>query len=337
MSKGARRVSAKAGDYCEQSERACTKRINMEFYHEPVMLEECIEALNIKSGGIYVDGTAGGGGHSERIAEQLDSGRLICIDRDAEAVDRTTERLKTFECVKCVRGNFRDLQQMLEDNNIPHIDGILLDLGVSSRQLDTAERGFSYMKDAPLDMRMDRTSPISAFDVINGYGEKELSEIFYKYGEEKFTGRIVARIAERRSVKPIQTTLELAKLIEEAIPARAKSRDSHPAKRVFQAVRIEVNGELSGLYEFIESLPGVLNGGGRIAIISFHSLEDRIVKNAFRKLENPCVCPRDLPVCACGRESAGRNVFGKPKAAGAEETTRNPRAKSAKLRVFEKK
>lgn len=307
----------------------------MEFYHEPIMLRQCIEALNIRPDGIYVDGTTGGGGHSEQIAKHLSVGKLICIDRDLEALAYARERLKAYPNVSFVHQNFAALKDILAELQIDAIDGILLDLGVSSHQLDAAERGFSYMKDAPLDMRMDRTSSKSAYSVINEYDEKQLANIIYQYGEEKFSRRIAALICEQRAHQPIKTTLELVEIIDRAIPKSKRVKGSHPAKRTFQAIRIEVNGELSELSSYIKTIPDMMNSKGRIAIISFHSLEDRIVKHAFGELQNPCRCPSELPVCVCGKTSRGTVVFRKPVLPGLDEMERNTRARSAKLRAFE--
>lgn len=306
-------------------------------YHRPVLLDECIEALQIKPDGIYVDGTAGGGGHSFEIASRLSTGRLISIDQDAEAIEAAGKRLAVFgERVTLVRNNFCNLSDVCRDLGIEKIDGLLLDLGVSSHQLDTAERGFSYMADAPLDMRMDERNPLTAYRVVNEYPEADLRRIFYEYGEERFSGRIASRIVEAREKNSIHTTGELVELIKNAIPAEMRDGGSHPAKRTFQAIRIEVNKELSVITPAIESAVNLLNAGGRIAIITFHSLEDRIVKQSFAELAKGCTCPRNFPVCVCGKKPRVRIPDKKPILPSQREMQENSRSQSAKLRVAEK-
>lgn len=307
------------------------------FCHVPVLLDECMSALAVRDGGVYVDCTAGGGGHSSKIASLMGkTGRLICLDRDDEAIAACTKRLAAItENFTVVKSNFEYLGDVLDDLGIEAVDGVLWDLGVSSRQLDAPERGFSYMADAPLDMRMDCASPLGAADVVNGYGEERLAKLIREYGEEKFAKQIARRIVARRSEKPIETTLELVDVIREAIPKGAqKGEAQHPAKRTFQAIRIEVNGELDAIEPSIRAAVDRLRQGGRAAVISFHSLEDRIVKNTFRKLENPCTCPPDFPVCVCGKKPLVKVM--KDVTAGDEELTSNPRARSARLRTAER-
>lgn len=308
------------------------------FEHKSVLLKETIEGLNIKPDGIYVDGTLGGGGHSYEIARRLDKGgKLIGIDRDEDALRAASERLSEFsDRVKLIRGNYEDTVSILHNQGIFGADGILLDLGVSSYQFDEAERGFSYKKEAPLDMRMDRREKRTAADIINGYTESELYRIIRDYGEDRFAKNIAKHIVNERQKKPIETTTELAEIIKHAIPARVREGGGHPAKKTFQAIRIELNRELDILSGSIEGLIDILNPGGRIAIITFHSLEDKIVKSAFKKAENPCTCPPDFPVCVCGKKSKGRVLTRKPIVSGDEELSENNRAHSAKLRIFEK-
>ena len=308
------------------------------FEHKSVLLKETIEGLNIKPDGIYVDGTLGGGGHSYEIARRLDKGgKLIGIDRDEDALRAASERLSEFsDRVKLIRGNYEDMVSILHDQGIFGADGILLDLGVSSYQFDEAERGFSYKKEAPLDMRMDRREKRTAADIINGYTESELYRIIRDYGEDRFAKNIAKHIVNERQKKPIETTTELAEIIKHAIPARVREGGGHPAKKTFQAIRIELNRELDILSGSIEGLIDILNPGGRIAIITFHSLEDKIVKSAFKKAENPCTCPPDFPVCVCGKKPKGRVLTRKPIVSGDEELSENNRAHSAKLRIFEK-
>ena len=308
----------------------------MEFSHRSVLLDECIEGLAIRPDGIYVDGTAGGGGHSFAIASRLQNGRLIAIDRDEAAIRAAGERLSPLgERATVVRSNFYEVAQVLDDLQIEKIDGFLLDLGVSSHQFDEAERGFSYRNDAPLDMRMDRRQQKSAFEVVNTYSEEALKRILFEYGEERFSGRIAARIVRERENAPIRTTFELSELIKAAMPAAARD-GGHPAKRSFQAIRIEVNGELDVIAPAIESAVSRMRKGGRIAIITFHSLEDRIVKQAFAKLAQGCTCPKSFPVCVCGNKPLVKVITRKPILPDDEELEINPRSRSAKLRVAEK-
>ena len=307
----------------------------MKFNHESVMVDEVIAALDIKPGGVYVDCTAGGGGHSYKIGERLDeSGLLIGIDRDLDAINAAREKLAGLRCkVELVHENFCALDKILDGLSVDKVDGVLFDLGVSSHQIDTAERGFSYMKDAALDMRMDRSQKFGAYDVINGYDEDTLKKIFREYGEEKFSGRIARRIVENRKIAPIKTTGELVKIIESVTPKI--SSGGHPAKRIFQAVRIEVNGELKILSDALKVAVNRLKIGGRIAVITFHSLEDRIVKNTFNESAKDCICPKNFPVCVCNHR-AEIKILGKAKVAAIDETEKNSRAKSAKLRAAEK-
>ncbi len=308
----------------------------MSFEHRPVLLNEVIEGLNIRPDGIYADGTLGGAGHSSEILKRLsDKGRLIGIDQDAEAIEAATDRIGRDERVSIVRNNYSELPAVLQELHIDKVDGILLDIGVSSHQLDTADRGFSYKSDAPLDMRMDQRQRITAADIINGYEEKELARVIREYGEEKFAQNIAKHIVQARAEKPIETTFELNEIIKISIPARMR-QDGHPSKRTFQAIRIECNRELEVLRDSIDAMIDILNPGGRLAIITFHSLEDRIVKNAFRNAENPCICPPNFPKCVCGRVSRGRTVNKKPITATEEELRDNSRSKSAKLRIFER-
>ena len=304
----------------------------MDFKHKSVMLEEVIDALKIQPDGIYLDCTLGGGGHSLKIGEALNSaGKIIGIDQDEDAIIAAREKLSGLKCgVEIIHSNFNELDKILGERKI---DGVLFDLGVSSYQIDTAERGFSYMHDAPLDMRMDRTKNFSAFDVINEYAENKLVKIFSEYGEERFSKRIAKNIVAARKNQPIKTTGELVKIIERAVPKI--SDGGHPAKRVFQAVRIEVNHELEILSESITAAVNHLKFGGRIAVITFHSLEDRIIKQTFKNLAQGCICPKDFPVCVCGHKAAIK-ILGKAKTATADELNKNSRAKSAKLRVAEK-
>ena len=307
----------------------------MDFIHKSVMVEEVVTALAIKPGGVYVDCTAGGGGHSYRIGERLnEDGVIIGIDRDLDAINAAREKLTGLHCkVKLVHENFSALDKVLDGLSVDKVDGVLFDLGVSSHQIDTAERGFSYMKDAALDMRMDRTQNFSAYDVINGYDEETLKKIFREYGEEKFSGRIARRIVEKRKIAPIKTTGELVNIIESVTPKI--SSGGHPAKRIFQAVRIEVNGELKILSDALKVAVNRLKIGGRIAVITFHSLEDRIVKNTFNEAAKDCICPKNFPVCVCNHR-AEIKILGKAKVAAIDETEKNSRAKSAKLRAAEK-
>ena len=311
----------------------------MEFSHIPVMPDECIEGLDIKADGIYVDGTLGGAGHSRLIAERLGpEGMLIGIDRDEDAIAASRERLADAKCqVKLVKSEFRNIKQILRDLEIPEIDGALLDLGVSSFQLDEPERGFSYMQDAPLDMRMDRESSFSAYDVVNGYEEKELAKVIKEYGEERWAARIASFIAKARKEKPLETTGELVDEIKKAIPASARRDGPHPAKSTFQAIRIEVNDELDTLAGALEDFIDVLGKGGRLCVITFHSLEDRIAKETFNRRLNPCTCPPEFPVCVCGKRADIKKITKKPLRPADEEVEENPRSRSAKVRIIEKK
>lgn len=309
----------------------------MEFSHVPVLLDKCIECLNVKKGGIYVDGTLGGGGHSSHVLKLLDNtGRLIGIDRDSDALEHTKKRLSKYTNVTYVKDKHENIKNILNELNIDAVDGILLDLGVSSYQLDEASRGFSYMQDAPLDMRMNRNDEFSAYDVINEYSEQKLAEIFFLYGEEKYSKQIARKIVATREDKNIKTTMELVEVIKSAIPAKARNEKQHPAKRVFQAIRIEVNGELVDLEKTVCDAIMSLKPSGRLAIITFHSLEDRIVKKAYEKMEGRCTCPPDFPQCICGYKSYGKIITKKPLIGEDKELLENPRARSAKLRVFER-
>ena len=305
--------------------------------HIPVLLDECIKYLNIKPDGIYVDGTLGMGGHSEAILQRLTTGRLISIDRDITAIERAGERLAPYaDRLTIVHGNFRDLDAILDEQGVRLVDGMLFDLGVSSPQLDEADRGFSYMSDAPLDMRMDASDNIDAWFIVNRWPQEKIERILRDYGEERHAARIAARIAERREEKEIETTLELVDVIKSAMPAAALREKQHPAKRSFQAIRIAVNDELNAVHALMDSAPDRLKPGGRLCVISFHSLEDRIVKNAIHSREDGCTCPREAPVCTCGCVKTLRSVTRKPITAGGEELELNPRSRSAKLRVAER-
>ena len=310
----------------------------MEFKHIPVMHDECIKYLNIKSDGIYVDGTLGGAGHSSSIAAHLSQdGRLIGIDRDDNAIKAASERLREFgERVCIVKNNFKNINEVLDNLGIDKIDGALLDLGVSSHQLDEASRGFSYIKDAPLDMRMDQTGELSAYEVVNNYDEERLSEIIFKYGEERWAKRVAKFIVDKRAIKPINTTLELVSVINAAIPKGARMTGGNAAKRTFQAIRIEVNGELEILKNAVNDFVSRLKPGGRLLVITFHSLEDRIIKEEFSLLASGCTCPKEFPVCICGNKPKVKVLTGKPVVASDEELLNNSRSKSAKLRVIEK-
>ena len=310
----------------------------MEFQHVSVLLQESIEGLNIKPNGIYVDGTAGGAGHYSQIARRLDpqqGGRLISIDKDPDAIQTATQRLSPYPAAQVVRGDFKDIPQILDTLGIDRVDGILLDLGVSSRQLDTAQRGFSYHFDSRLDMRMSQQG-LSAYDVVNTYSKEELIRILRDYGEEKFAPRIAAAIVQAREEKPVETTFELVDLIKQALPMAAKRGKGHPAKQTFQAIRIEVNHELDYLKECIEGSFERLNPGGRFCIITFHSLEDRIVKQMFHSYTIGCTCPPEFPVCVCGKKPRAKLVPKKPIEPTPEEIEQNNRSRSAKLRVLEK-
>ncbi|MCR5517170.1 MAG: 16S rRNA (cytosine(1402)-N(4))-methyltransferase RsmH [Lachnospiraceae bacterium] len=311
----------------------------MEFSHKPVLLDETIEGLDIKKDGIYVDGTLGGAGHSSVIVSHLESGHLYGIDQDEDAIRAATDRLDglgLLSKVTIVRDNYVNFGRVLDDHGVDKVDGILIDIGVSSYQLDTADRGFSYNYDGPLDMRMDKRRDLSAYEVVNEYDEDRLYRIIRDYGEDRFARNIAKHICMRRAEKPIATTFELSEVIKEAIPAKIRFKGSHPAKQTFQAIRIEVNGELDVLSDSIEGMIKRLKVGGRLCVITFHSLEDRIVKQAFKKAANPCTCPPRLPVCVCGAVSLGFEVNRKPIVASEEELAENPRSKSAKLRVFER-
>ena len=310
----------------------------MEFNHKSVLLYETIDNLNIKPDGIYVDGTLGGGGHSYEIAKRLNStGRLIGIDQDSEAIMAASERLSEFgDLVKIVKSNYCNMVQVLSDLGVSKVDGIILDLGVSSYQLDTPIRGFSYNEDAPLDMRMDKDNPITAKDIVNEYTIDELTRIIKDYGEDRFARNIAKHIVSAREKAPINTTFELNEIIKAAIPAKVRQTGGHPSKRTFQAIRIELNKELDVLKNTLEQMIDLLNPEGRICIITFHSLEDRIVKNIFKDCENPCVCPPQFPVCVCGKKSKGQVVTRKPIIPSEEELRINKRSKSSKLRVFER-
>ena len=305
--------------------------------HVSVLLDECIDALAIKPEGIYVDGTLGLGGHSFEIAKRLSTGRLVGIDRDMTAIERAGARLAQFgDRVSLVHGNFVDVCGVLDTLNIKEVDGMLFDLGVSSPQLDESERGFSYLNDAPLDMRMDCGSPLSAYDIVNTWDENRLNRILWDYGEERYARRISAAILARRAAGPINSTLELVDIIKGAMPAAALREKQHPAKRSFQAIRIAVNDELGAVEKMMETAPDRLAVGGRLCVISFHSLEDRIVKNGIARRENGCTCPREAPICTCGFVKTLKSVSRKPIVPGEDEIARNPRARSAKLRVAER-
>ena len=309
----------------------------MEFKHEPVLLEECIKALNINPDGIYIDGTLGGAGHSLEIAKKLlPKGLLIGIDRDTEALRAAKDKLKNYTNVKYIHDNHDNIKQILEELQINGVDGILLDLGVSSYQLDEKSRGFSYIADAELDMRMDKEQKLTAKEIVNTYSEEKLSNIIWEYGEERFSRQIARNICKSREQKKIETTGELVEIIKKSIPL-SKQKDGHPAKRTFQAIRIEVNNEIQPLYNTILDCINCLNKNGRLAVLTFHSLEDRAVKKAYNEAEGKCTCPSDLPYCVCGAISQGKIINKKPIEATKEETERKSRAKSAKLRIFEKR
>ncbi len=312
----------------------------MEFRHVSVLLQETVDSLNVKEDGIYIDCTIGGGGHSLKIAKLLKPEKgalLIGLDQDADAVAAARNRLKDYSgLLSIVQSNFGNIAAVSKELRIEKFDGILLDLGVSSYQLDEGQRGFSYMDDAPLDMRMDRRNPLSAYEVVNGYDEDRLFRIIKDYGEERFAKNIARNIVKRREKEPLRTTFDLRDVVEASIPKRSKITGGHPAKRTFQAVRIEVNQELGVLSNTLDTMIELLKPGGRISIITFHSLEDRIVKQAFKRNENPCTCPPDFPVCVCGKKSKGRVITKKPILPSEEEMESNPRSRSAKLRVFER-
>lgn len=310
----------------------------MEFQHKSVLLRETIDSLKVKPGGIYVDGTLGGGGHAFELCSRLGKdGRLIGIDQDEAAISAASERLSEYKGqVTIVRSNYSRMPQVLDELGIGKVDGIYLDLGVSSYQLDTPERGFTYREDVPLDMRMDQRKPMTAADIVNAYSEEKLYRVIRDYGEDKFAKNIAKHIVRKRQEKPIETTGELVEAIKAAIPARVRITGGHPAKQTFQAIRIELNGELEVLESSIDRMIERLNPKGRLAVITFHSLEDRIVKHKFRENEQPCICPPDFPVCVCGRVSKGRVITRKPIIPTEEEEKENNRAKSSKLRVFER-
>lgn len=309
----------------------------MEFKHKSVLLNETIDGLNIKPDGIYVDGTLGGGGHAYEVCRRLgEKGSIVGIDQDAAAIEAASARLKDFgEKVTIVRSNYCDMKSKLHELGIDKVDGIVLDLGVSSYQLDTAERGFSYREDAHLDMRMDTRQKMTARDIVNDYTEADLYRVIRDYGEDKFAKNIAKHIVQARAVKPVETTAELSEIIRASIPMKFQKKSGHPAKRTFQAIRIELNRELDVLRDSLDDMIDLLNPGGRLCIITFHSLEDRIVKSAFRKNENPCTCPPDFPVCVCGKKSKGSIITKKPILPSEEELEYNSRSKSAKLRIFE--
>lgn len=309
----------------------------MDYGHYSVMLRECIDSLNIRPDGIYVDGTLGMGGHSYEIADRLTTGRLISIDRDPMALERAVVRLEPFmDRITLVHGNFRDMDNVLNDLGIDRVDGMLFDLGVSSPQLDEADRGFSYMTDAPLDMRMDPGDAVTAADIVNGWSRDDLKRILYDFGEERYAPKIADAIVRYREAKPVKTTLELVDIIKGAMPAAALREKQHPAKRTFQALRIAVNGELDALSQVLSTAADRLRPGGRLCVVSFHSLEDRIVKNAIASRENGCICPRDFPVCTCGFVQTLKSVSRKPLLPQNDELGENPRSRSAKLRVAER-
>ena len=310
----------------------------MDFEHISVLLHETIENLNIKPDGIYADGTLGGGGHSLEIVKRLDAGRLICMDRDGDALEAAGKRLEAYkDRISFVRTNYDRFSEVLDELQVSGVDGIVLDLGVSSYQLDTPERGFSYNHDAPLDMRMDKRSDKTAAGIVNGASKEELTRILKVYGEERFASRIADFIIEERRKGEIKTTFALNEIVKNAIPAKFRREGGHPSKRTFQAIRIAVNGELESLENALGSMIEALNDGGRLCVITFHSLEDRIVKNKFKQAADPCTCPPDFPVCVCGKKPLGRVVTNKPILPSEEEMERNSRSKSAKLRVFERR
>ena len=322
---------------CQKDNQA--ERTDMEFKHYSVLLNETIENLNIKPDGIYVDGTLGGGGHAYQVAKRLsEGGRLIGIDQDKDAIAAASERLKEFgDKITIIRSNYANMKEELHRIGVEKVDGIVLDLGVSSFQLDTPERGFTYRdENAPLDMRMDDRQSLTAKDIVNNYSEMELYRIIRDYGEDKFAKNIAKHIVKEREKKPIETTGELTEIIRESIPMKVQATGGHPAKRTFQAIRIELNKELEVLQNNLDDMIDLLNPGGRICIITFHSLEDRIVKTNFRRNENPCTCPSDFPVCVCGKKSKGTVITRKPILPSEEELEENSRSKSAKLRVFER-
>ena len=313
-------------------------KVQMEFKHKSVLLNETIESLNIKPDGIYVDGTLGGGGHSYEICRKLGAkGRLIGIDQDTDAIEAASKRLEEFKSkISLVHSNYNNIKSVLNNLGINKVDGIVLDLGVSSYQLDNPQRGFTYREDVPLDMRMDRDSSMTARDIVNDYSEMELFRVIKDYGEEQFAKNIAKHIVRARNEKPIETTGELNEIIKAAIPAKMREHTGHPSKKTYQAIRIELNHELTVLENSLDTMIELLNPKGRLSIITFHSLEDRIVKNIFRKNMNPCTCPPDFPVCVCGKKPTGRIITRKPIVPSEEEIAENKRAKSSKLRVFER-
>ncbi len=315
--------------------------MSVEFNHKSVLLNETIEGLNIRPDGIYVDGTVGGAGHSSVIASKLDpaaGGCLIGLDQDEAAIETARERLKSYgDFTKIIRSNYCNFREVLNDLGVGKVNGILLDLGVSSYQLDTADRGFSYMEDAPLDMRMDDRNPLTAYTIVNEYSENELYRLIRDYGEDKFAKNIAKHICAARQTKPVRTTLELSEIIKGSIPMKIRKTGGHPAKRTFQAIRIEVNHELDVLEGTLDTMIDSLAEDGRLCIITFHSLEDRIVKTIFKRNENPCTCPPEFPVCVCGKKSKGRIITRKPVVPSEKEMEENSRSKSAKLRIFERK
>lgn len=309
----------------------------IEFNHKPIMLNECISGLNIKSNGTYLDCTVGGAGHSFEIAKNLVDGKLLCLDKDETALEVSKERLSCFkDKVLFYHTDFKNFYEAMKFYNIIAFDGILIDLGVSSYQIDTPSRGFSYIKEAKLDMRMDKSQELTAYDVVNNYSKQQLAKIFKEYGEEQFANNIAKNIEEERIISPIETTTELASIIEKSIPAKIRFKGGHPAKKVFQALRIEVNGELDKLYETITALARSLKSGGRMAVLTFHSLEDRIVKQAFNALNTDCICPPEIPICVCNHKKEVKLVNKKPIVASKEEQQENSRSHSAKLRIIEK-
>ena len=307
----------------------------MEFHHKPVLFEETIESLAIRPEGIYIDGTMGGGGHSEAILQRLTTGKLLSIDQDPDAIAAAGERLKKYPQSIRVRGNFSQMEEIAQTQGIDSVDGVLLDIGVSSYQLDTPERGFSYHHDAPLDMRMSKDGP-SARDLVNNLGEEELADILFRYGEERSARRIARGIREAREKAPIETTVQLAEIVKASVPAAVRRGEGHPARKTFQALRIAVNGELDRLEEGLKAGFSLLKPGGRLAVITFHSLEDRIVKRQMQDWCQGCICPKDFPVCVCGRKPQGKLIYKKGLAPSEKEVAENPRARSARLRVIEK-
>ena len=308
----------------------------IEFKHISVLLNECIDGLNIRPDGVYADGTLGGGGHSSVIYSHLKGGKLVGIDRDIEAINAARTRIGDGDNIIYVHDNYKNIKNILINNSISGLDGALIDLGISSYQIDNAERGFSYTKDAPLDMRMNQSDPLSAYDVVNGYDDDKLAKVIFDYGEERYGRKISDSICKARTVKPIETTLELAEIIRNAVPPKSVPKGSHPAKRTFQAIRIEVNGELADLKGAVTDFFECLNSGGRLCIITFHSLEDRIVKHVFAEFASGCTCPKEFPVCVCGKTPVGKLISRKPILPTAEELAVNSRSASAKLRIIEK-